>query len=214
MIIRDLGHAPYLSVWESMRNFTQERTPTTNDELWMVEHPSVFTQGQAGKAHHILDSGDIPIVQSDRGGQVTYHGPGQIVIYTLIDVRRSNMTVRQLVNALETGVINYLSQHNITARARCDAPGVYIDDAKICSIGLRIKRGCSYHGIAFNADMDLAPFKRINPCGFKSLKMTQLRDFIQHVDLKLEKELLSSSLAQCLENITKNTSQTCLAHEA
>lgn len=159
-----------------MRAFTDTRTADTPDEIWVVEHPPVFTQGQAGKAEHIINPGDIPIVQSDRGGQVTYHGPGQLVVYCLFDLKRRRMGIRQLVTALEEAVIDMLTQLDIKAYAKPDAPGIYIDEMKICSIGLRVRKGCSYHGIALNVAMDLSPFERINPCGFNQLTMTQLAD--------------------------------------
>lgn len=174
--LNNLGIKPYIEVWEAMRTFTDARTDDTPDELWIVEHPPVFTQGQAGKAEHIIDPGDIPVVQSDRGGQVTYHGPGQLVIYCLIDIKRRHIGIRALVTALEQAVISMLATLNIKAHSRCDAPGIYIEEAKICSIGLRIRKGCSYHGLALNVAMDLSPFTRINPCGFNQLTMTQLAD--------------------------------------
>lgn len=174
LLVRWLGRQNYHTCWEAMRQFTQARDESTPDELWLVEHDPVFTQGQNGKPEHILNAGNIPIVQTDRGGQVTYHGPGQLMVYTLIDLRRLHLNVRELVTALEQSVINYLAGYGVTAIAKQDAPGVYIDGKKICSIGLRIRRGCSYHGIAFNVALDLEPFSRINPCGFAALQMTQL----------------------------------------
>lgn len=174
LLVRWLGRQDYHSCWEAMREFTQTRDEFTPDELWLVEHDPVFTQGQNGKPEHVLNPGDIPIVQTDRGGQVTYHGPGQLMVYTLIDLRRLHLNVRELVTALEQSVIDYLAKYNVTAVAKSDAPGVYVDGKKICSIGLRIRKGCSYHGIAFNVAMSLEPFSRINPCGFATLQMTQL----------------------------------------
>ncbi len=174
--IRWLGQQDYMTSWQAMRQFTDQRTDQTLDEIWLLEHAPVFTQGQNGKAEHLLNPGNIPVVQTDRGGQVTYHGPGQLMVYCLIDVRRKKMTIRQLVSSLEQTVIDFLAAHQISAYAKKEAPGIYIDKSKICSIGLRIRRGCSYHGIAFNIDMDLTPFARINPCGFAQLSMTQLRD--------------------------------------
>lgn len=173
VIIRWLGRQAYHDIWQAMQSFTQNRIESTTDELWLLEHDPVFTQGQNGKAEHILNPGDIPIVQTDRGGQVTYHGPGQLMVYTLIDLQRSKMNVREMVRALEQSVIDLLASFKIQALAKCEAPGVYVEDKKICSIGLRIRKGRSYHGIAFNVGMDLHPFSRINPCGFKSLQMTQ-----------------------------------------
>lgn len=184
MITKDLGQADYQTVWQAMRDFTNNRDENTEDEIWLVEHPAVFTQGQAGKAEHLLNPGDIPVIQSDRGGQITYHGPGQIVAYTLIDVRRAKLTVRQLVSRLENAVIALLAEYQIEGKARCDAPGVYVDGAKICSLGLRIRRGCSYHGLALNVDMDLSPFGRINPCGLKDLNVTHIHEFKPYVQIE------------------------------
>jgi lipoyl(octanoyl) transferase len=183
VIIRNLGCQDYVLIWEAMKHFTDTRHENTVDEIWLLEHPPVYTQGQAGKAEHILNSGTIPIVQADRGGQVTYHGPGQLVVYTLFDLRRLKIGARQLVTQLEQVVIQVLKDYQVSAKTRCDAPGVYVEDAKICSIGLRVRKGCSYHGIAFNIQMDLEPFLRINPCGFCNLTMTQLSHFIPLVDM-------------------------------
>lgn len=159
-----------------MHVFTDERNGDTTDEVWLVEHEPVFTQGQAGKAEHLLATGDIPVVQSDRGGQVTYHGPGQQVAYFLIDLKRKKMGVRELVTAIENIVIDTLAHYGIKSRARPDAPGVYVGNDKICSLGLRIRRGCSFHGLALNVNMDLSPFLRINPCGYEGMTMTQTVD--------------------------------------
>lgn len=166
----------YQSCWQAMQTFTNQRTEETIDEVWLLEHAPVFTQGQNGKPEHVLAPGNIPIIQTDRGGQVTYHGPGQLMVYTLIDLKRKKMNVRELVSILEQTVIDLLAEYDISALAKREAPGVYVNDMKICSIGLRIRRGCSYHGIAFNVAMDLEPFSRINPCGFSQLKMTQFAD--------------------------------------
>lgn len=176
LLVRWLGQQDYATTWQAMQTFTNERTDETPDEVWLLEHHPVFTQGQNGKAEHVLNPGNIPVVQTDRGGQVTYHGPGQLMMYTLIDLRRRHVNVRQLVSALEQSVIDLLKAYQIDALAKADAPGVYVDGKKICSIGLRIRRGCSYHGIAFNINLDLAPFTRINPCGFSALQMTQLSE--------------------------------------
>ncbi|HKM27946.1 MAG TPA: lipoyl(octanoyl) transferase LipB [Thiopseudomonas sp.] len=184
VVIRHLGCVPYEPTWHAMQNFTQARDADSPDEIWLLEHPRVFTQGQAGKAEHILAAGDIPVVQVDRGGQVTYHGPGQLVAYILVDVRRAGQGVRDLVSRIENTLIDVLSQYGVAAEAKPDAPGVYVAGNKIASLGLRIRRGCSFHGLALNVDMDLQPFHRINPCGYAGLKMTQLRDETQEsVDL-------------------------------
>jgi len=159
-----------------MQRFTDDRSEQIQDELWIVEHPPVFTQGQAGKEEHLLAPGDIPVVPVDRGGQVTYHGPGQVVIYFLIDIRRRKMGVRQLVTAIEESVVSALADYDIDAAPRPDAPGVYIGEQKVCSLGLRIRKGCSFHGLALNVNMDLSPFQRINPCGYAGMVMTQTKD--------------------------------------
>lgn len=179
LTVRWLNIQDYSTCWRAMQQFTNERTPETTDEIWFLEHHPVFTQGQNGKPEHVLNPGNIPIVQTDRGGQVTYHGPGQLMVYILIDLRRKQLNVRELVTCLEQSVVDMLQAESIPAFAKCDAPGVYIDNKKICSIGLRIRKGCSYHGIAFNIFMDLEPFSRINPCGFQELQMTQLSDYIK-----------------------------------
>ncbi len=165
----------FQTVWQAMRDFTDQRTPETPDELWFVRHPPVFTLGQAGKPEHILAAGDIPVVKTDRGGQVTYHGPGQLVGYCLFDLRRSGTGVRELVEFLEDCLVDVLRQHGIAARADRDAHGVYVDNRKIASLGLRIRKGCSYHGFALNVDMDPEPFTRINPCGYAGLRMTTVQ---------------------------------------
>ncbi len=161
-----------------MTDFTNQRTPDTPDQLWLVEHPPVFTQGQAGKAEHVLFPGDIPVVQTDRGGQVTYHGPGQLVAYPLLDLRRLNIGVRELVTRIEQTIVATLAYYGVESAAKADAPGVYVNGDKIASLGLRVRRGCSFHGLALNVDMDLAPFQRINPCGYQGLAMTQMRDLL------------------------------------
>lgn len=176
LIIRELGRQPYEPVWHAMQEFTDQRDENTADELWIVEHDPVFTQGQAGKAEHILAPGNIPVIQVDRGGQVTYHGPGQLVIYFLLNIRRLNYGVRQLVNHIENTVIDTLCDYGIDAKARRDAPGVYVNTDKICSLGLRIRKGCSFHGLALNVNMDMEPFSRINPCGLSGIKMIQTKD--------------------------------------
>jgi lipoyl(octanoyl) transferase len=175
-MIRWLGRVPYEPTWRAMQRFTDERAADTPDEIWLLEHEPVFTLGMNADRSHVLAPGDIPVVQIDRGGQVTYHGPGQLVLYPLIDVRRAALGVRALVTALEQSVIDYVGRFEIRAQCRADAPGVYVEGRKLASVGLRIRRGGSYHGLAFNIDMDLAPFQRINPCGYAGLAMTQLAD--------------------------------------
>jgi len=174
VVVRRLGRRDYLDTWQRMRRFTAERTPGTPSELWLLEHPPVFTQGQAGKAEHLIDPGDIPVIQSDRGGQVTYHGPGQLICYLLLDLKALGIGVRTLVSAMEGAVIDLLAQRGIPAQARRDAPGVYVDGAKIAALGLRVRRGYSYHGLALNLDPDLEPFRRINPCGYAGQPVTSL----------------------------------------
>jgi len=176
LILRQLGRREYQPVWQAMRAFTDARHADTPSELWLVEHPPVFTQGQAGKPEHLLAPGDIPVVQTDRGGQVTYHGPGQVMLYVLLDLRRAGIGVRALVTRMEQAVIALLAEYGVRAAARSDAPGVYVDDAKVASLGLRVRHGRSYHGLALNVAMDLAPFARINPCGQQGLAVTQLAD--------------------------------------
>jgi len=192
LLVRRLGLKDYQSVWQAMQTFTDQRDENTPDELWLVEHPPVFTQGQAGKAEHILAPGDIPIVQVDRGGQVTYHGPGQIVAYPLIDIRRMGMGVRQLVTAIEQAIITVLKSYDIDAEPRADAPGVYVDGVKIAALGLRIRRGKSFHGLSFNIDMDLEPFQRINPCGFQGLEVTNLSALAKVTMDEVEDRLIAS----------------------
>ncbi|WP_038175478.1 lipoyl(octanoyl) transferase LipB [Vibrio pacinii] len=196
LVIKHLGRQDYEPIWQAMHNFTDNRRDNTPDEVWLVEHNPVFTQGQAGKAEHLLNTGDIPVVQSDRGGQVTYHGPGQLVAYFLINLRRKKLGVRDLVTHIENLVINTLKAYNIDAAARPDAPGVYVDGKKICSLGLRIRKGCSFHGLALNVNMDLAPFQRINPCGYAGMEMAQVSqlggpDNIAQVENKLVEELVA-----------------------
>ncbi|MFJ5357679.1 MULTISPECIES: lipoyl(octanoyl) transferase LipB [Pectobacterium] len=181
IIVRQFDVQPYEPVSLAMHSFTDRRDDKTPDEIWLVQHPRVFTQGQAGKAEHVLMPGDIPVIQSDRGGQVTYHGPGQQVMYVLIDLKRRKLGVRQLVTAIENTVIGTLAHFQIEAHARPDAPGVYVGERKICSLGLRIRKGCSFHGLALNIAMDLSPFLRINPCGYAGMEMTQLSDLVPGV---------------------------------
>ncbi len=171
VIVRQLGRQPYEPIFEAMKRFTDDRDQNTQDEIWLVEHDAVFTQGQAGKAEHILMPGDIPVVQVDRGGQVTYHGPGQQVIYLMLNIKRRKLGVRHLVTAMEEAVVGLLEKYGVTAYPKPDAPGVYVDEKKVCSLGLRIRNGCSFHGLALNVNMDLSPFQRINPCGYAGMEM-------------------------------------------
>jgi len=183
LLIRNLGLQPsqaldYVPVWDAMRQFTASRSDETPDQIWMLNHQPVFTQGQAGKPEHLLNTEEIQVVQIDRGGQVTYHGPGQLVAYVLIDVRRAGIGVRELVENIELSVIDVLAQFGIVGESQRKAPGVYVNGAKIAALGLRVRQGCSYHGLSFNIDMDLSPFRRINPCGFEGMPVTQLRDLL------------------------------------
>jgi len=189
--VRELGTQPYEPVWRAMQAFTDARDANTADELWLVQHPPVFTQGQAGKAEHVLAAGDIPVIQVDRGGQVTYHGPGQIVAYPLVDLRRLGIGVKTLVCRLEEAILRVLARHGVQAARRAGAPGIYVQDAKIASLGLRVRRGCSFHGLAFNIRMDLEPFQRINPCGFAGLAVTDLSRFADVDQAAVEQELVA-----------------------
>ncbi|MCL2893244.1 lipoyl(octanoyl) transferase LipB [Brenneria tiliae] len=198
IIVRQFCVQPYQPISLAMHQFTDLRDDKTLDEIWLVQHPPVFTQGQAGKAEHVLTPGDIPVIQSDRGGQVTYHGPGQQVMYVLVDLKRRKLGVRQLVTAIEQTVVNTLAHFHIAARARADAPGVYVGERKICSLGLRIRRGCSFHGLALNIVMDLSPFQRINPCGYAGMQMTQVSDYAPGVTLEDTAAVLVESFRQLL----------------
>ena len=198
--VRRLGLQDYVPLWHAMRYLAEHPRPGRDDEIWMLSHKPVFTQGQAGRAEHILDAGDIPIVQIDRGGQVTYHGPGQLVGYLLIDVKRRKMGVRELVDLIEEAIVEALATFGIRGERRPDAPGVYVNGAKIAALGLRIKNGLSYHGLSLNVDMDKSPFDRINPCGFEDLKVTQVADLIGKVDTErnLMQEVSSALIAALL----------------
>jgi len=202
-IVRNLGLSDYQTTWRAMRRFTDARTKTTADEIWLVEHPPVFTLGQAGKPEHLIAETDIPVLRIDRGGQITYHGPGQVVMYTLIDLRRRGLGVRQFVGALEEAVIALLDDLGLTGVRREDAPGVYVGGAKIASLGLRIRRGSSYHGVALNVDLDLEPFKLINPCGFPDMPVTRLKD----LGVSLPRQTLAASLAKSFTEILEKNSQ-------
>jgi len=182
--IHNLGEVDYQRTWQKMQDFTDTRLADTADELWFLQHPPVYTLGKNGKAEHVLNSGDIPVINSDRGGQVTYHGPGQIVVYTLLDLNRLKIGVRQLVTVLEKSVIDLLVDYGVESSARRDAPGVYVNDAKIAALGLRVRKGCSFHGLALNVDMNLEPFSRINPCGYEGLKVTQLKSLVTDIDIE------------------------------
>jgi lipoyl(octanoyl) transferase len=175
-IVRDLGLVQYEPTWRAMQRFTDERGPDTPDEIWFLEHPPVFTLGMNASRDHVIAPGDIPVVQIDRGGQVTYHGPGQLVVYPLVDLRRAGLGVRDIVTALERSVIDYAAELGIVAECRKKAPGVYVDGRKLASVGIRVRRGASYHGVALNISADLEPFRRINPCGYPDLEMTRLAD--------------------------------------
>ena len=183
-LVKFLGYSDYNQTWLAMKNFTHQRNDDTRDEIWITEHPPVFTQGHNGKPEHLIDTGDIPVIQIDRGGQVTYHGPGQLVVYCLLNLPRLGIGVRALVTHIEHAIISFLGSYDIVAAARADAPGVYVGNAKIAALGLRIRKGCCYHGLSLNIDMDLSPFTRINPCGFENLAVTQLSDF--NIELSLE----------------------------
>ena len=192
LLVRRLGLADYEPVWRAMQTYTDERNECSGDELWLVQHPPVFTQGQAGKAEHLLAPGNIPVIQVDRGGQVTYHGPGQIVAYPLIDIRRKNIGVRDLVQRIEESLLRVLAHYAVTGERIPGAPGIYVDGKKIASLGLRVRRGCTFHGLAFNIDMDLEPFQRINPCGFAGLLVTQLAHFAEVTLEEVENRLVKS----------------------
>lgn len=197
-LLKWLGRAEYEPTWRAMQAFTEQRGAGTPDEIWFLEHPPVFTLGMNAAPEHVLAPGDIPLVQIDRGGQVTYHGPGQLVVYPLLDMRRRGLGVRELVVALENGIIAMLAARNVAAVGRRDAPGIYVEGRKLASFGLRIRRGCSYHGLAFNVAMDLEPFRRINPCGYRGLEVTDLRTLGVSLELRNVAELLAPHLLDAL----------------
>jgi lipoyl(octanoyl) transferase len=199
LVIRNLGRYAYVPVWQAMQDFTDKRNKNTPDEIWVVEHDPVFTQGQAGKEEHLLFPGDIEVVKVDRGGQVTYHGPGQIVVYVLLNLKRRKIGIRELVTHIENAIINTLKHYDIIAAAKPDAPGVYVDGKKIASLGLRVRKGCTFHGLALNVDMDLEPFSRINPCGYAGLEMIQCRDFTSSEALAPIEQQLVSHLSDLLQ---------------
>jgi lipoyl(octanoyl) transferase len=187
IVIRKLGMVDYETTLAQMKTFTDSRTEQSADELWLLQHPRVFTQGQAGKAEHVLAPGDIPVVQADRGGQVTYHGPGQWVLYLLVDIKRHRLGVRALVDLIENSLIQLLAEYGIDGAARPDAPGVYVRGDKIAALGLRVRKGCSYHGLALNVDLDLEPFARINPCGHAGLQVTSMQECLPSEMLDMER---------------------------
>ena len=195
MKIRELGTVDYLVTWQAMKEFTAHRTEHTPDEIWLLQHSPVYTQGIAGRPEHLLYQNDIPVIQTDRGGQITFHGPGQLITYLLLDLRRLQLNVRKLVRKMEGAVIDLLQEYGVCAEGRVDAPGVYVNHAKIASLGLKIKNGCCYHGIALNVDMDLTPFSAINPCGYAGLRVTQTKD----LDIADEMEVLGLKMIKKLQ---------------
>jgi len=197
-LIRDLGRVEYEPTWRAMQAFTAAREPDTPDELWLLEHPPVYTQGQAGKPEHLIAETAIPVVPIDRGGQITYHGPGQLVAYVLVDLRRRGYGIRELVTRMEQAVIDLLAAHGVIAERRAGAPGVYVDGAKIAALGLRVKHGCTYHGLAFNVDMDLGPFAAINPCGYAGMRVTQCRDLGVMLSLQQAGQALTEALQEAI----------------
>jgi len=208
LVIRDLGLQPYEPTWQRMQQFTNERDDSSADEIWVLQHEPVFTQGQAGKEEHLLGTGDIPVVQVDRGGQVTYHGPGQLIIYLLLNLKRKKIGVRDLVTIMEESVVETLQDYQVEAYAKPDAPGVYVNNNKIASLGLRVRRGCSFHGLALNLDMDLEPFLRINPCGYAGMAMTQLASLVDSLDQAEVSERLLNHLINKIgyKNLTRHNS--------
>ncbi|HFQ92088.1 MAG TPA: lipoyl(octanoyl) transferase LipB [Chromatiales bacterium] len=198
LTVRQLGMQPYAPVWRAMQAFTDQRDGSTGDEIWLVQHPPVFTLGLAGKAEHVLDPRDIPVIKTDRGGQVTYHGPGQVVAYLLLDLKRQLKGVRPLVSATESAIIALLDEWGIQAARRPRAPGVYVRGKKIAALGFRVRRGCSYHGLSLNVDMDLEPFSRINPCGYEGMEVTQIADLLPAIDPAGIEEALTRQLSRAL----------------
>lgn len=190
--VKNMRITEYLIAWQAMKDFTQQRTRETTDEIWLLEHPPVYTQGIAGKPEHLLFPSDIPVIRTDRGGQITYHAPGQIIMYLLLDLHRRQLGIRQLIRKMEGAVIDLLSEYDVAAQGNENAPGVYVNGAKIASLGLKIRHGACYHGIAFNADMDLTPFTAINPCGYHGLRVTQAKD----LGILDNKKVLAAKLAQ------------------
>ena len=199
LLVRHLGLQEYEPTWQAMQQFTDARDKNTEDEIWLLQHPRIFTLGKAGKQEHLLNTGDIPVVKVDRGGQVTYHAPGQLIAYIMLDLNRLNMGVRELVTRLENAIINVLSEYGISAESRRDAPGVYVEGRKIAALGLRVRRGFCFHGLALNVDMDLEPFDRINPCGYEGLEITQISDLVEGVNFDVVSQQLLSHLKQQLK---------------
>jgi lipoyl(octanoyl) transferase len=200
-LIRELGRVEYAPTWRAMQDFTAQRAPDTPDEIWLLEHAPVYTQGQAGKPEHLIAETAIPVVPIDRGGQITYHGPGQVVAYVLVDLRRRGYGIRELVTRMEQAVIDVLAAHGVAAARLAGAPGVYVDGAKIAALGLRVKHGCTYHGLAFNVDMDLAPFATINPCGYEGMRVTQCRDLGITLPLPQAGQTLAQALMDTIYSI-------------
>lgn len=198
-VIRHLGEVDYQKTWQAMQDFTDVRGKDTADELWFLQHTPVYTLGKNGKAEHVLNAQDIPVVKSDRGGQVTYHGPGQIVVYTMLDLSRLKIGVRELVTRIEQSIIDLLADYGVESKARRDAPGVYVNNAKIAALGLRVRKGCSFHGLALNLDMDLEPYNRINPCGYEGLEVTQLKNYVNDVDIE---NVISDLQQKLLKNLS------------
>lgn len=196
LLVRHPGEVDYQETWQKMQDFTDSRHKDTPDELWFLQHPPVYTLGKNGKLEHVLNAAEIPVINTDRGGQVTYHGPGQIVVYTLLDLKRLQIGVRALVTDLEQTVIELLNDYGVTANARREAPGVYVNDAKIAALGLRVRKGCCFHGLALNVDMDLEPYTRINPCGYEDLEVTQLKNLVSDINI----ESVTDDLQQRLIN--------------
>jgi len=196
MKIINLGLQDYTRTWDAMKNFTQARDANTEDELWIVEHPSVFTQGISGKDEHLLENSDIPVVSTDRGGQITYHGPGQLIVYCLIDLKRLGIGVKKMVSLIEVSIMDLLAKHQIESHTKTGAPGVYVDGAKIAALGLKIKNGRTYHGLSLNVAMELSAFAQINPCGYQGLKVTQMCDLTDNINL----ESIANELTQILSN--------------
>jgi lipoyl(octanoyl) transferase len=216
VLIRLLAPQAYELSWQAMQDFTNQRDATTLDEIWVLQHLPVFTQGQAGKTEHILDLGTIPLVQSDRGGQVTYHGPGQLMIYLMLDLKRLNFGIRELVSHMEQALIDCLHNYGIVANADPKAPGVYVHGSKIASLGLRVRKGCSFHGLALNIDMDLSPFERINPCGYPGLDMVQMIDFNGLADTiefdQVARDMCQNLVKQLQYQHVDNTQQPWVQH--